>query len=306
MSDDIAGEARAFLRFPRMDPRLLRVLKIGFTVAAMAAIGYAIVRSRTLLETLWPTLDGTNLAAAVAVWIGLHFLSPVLSIILLSEARPLTYKQAFVIHASRLPARYLPGGIWHTVGRLIDLRDLGYSGSVLARFVLVENAVAAAFTLGVGSAFIFALGNSTWTRLAGLLSAACLVGYCLIPLAVRKVIRSAPAISTAEFARITLVVVVFWALASTAFVLFVKAFGGDVLHESVARIVGTYLFAWGAGFVAIFAPQGVGVFEYVAGALLGGAQVLGAASIMVAFRLVVLAADVCTWLISAGWRTRPS
>src|SRR6185503_4564017 len=84
------------------------------------------------------------------LWISMHFLSPLVAVIILGQSRRLHYRDAFVIHASRLPSKYLPGGIWHTVARVADFRGIGYSPSLLAEFVLFENAVAAAIALFLG------------------------------------------------------------------------------------------------------------------------------------------------------------
>lgn len=62
---------------------------------------------------------------------------------------------------------------------------------------------------------------------------------------------------------------------------------------SVLQIYGVYLLAWIAGFVSVFAPQGIGVFESVAGLFLKGALMFAGVAVLAAgFRVAVLDADM--------------
>ena len=53
------------------------------------------------------------------------------------------------------------------------------------------------------------------------------------------------------------------------------------------------MLAWVTGFVSIFAPQGIGVFESVAGVFLQGALTFAGAAVLAAgFRVAILGADM--------------
>ena len=59
---------------------------------------------------------------------------------------------------------------------------------------------------------------------------------------------------------------------------------------------GIYLFSWGVGFLSIFAPQGIGVFEFVASEFMQGPiGFMGFAALIGGFRVVILVADMITW-----------
>ena len=63
-------------------------------------------------------------------------------------------------------------------------------------------------------------------------------------------------------------------------------------------MAGVYLFSWGVGFIAIIAPQGIGVFELVASELMDGPiGFMGLAALIAGFRVVVLVADILVWLV---------
>ena len=93
------------------------------------------------------------------------------------------------------------------------------------------------------------------------------------------------------------VILLNWCVAAASFVLFVASFKALSLGTPYLETAAIYLFSWGVGFVAVFAPQGVGVFEVMAGELLRGALALGGVAVLLAgFRLVVFTADLLGWL----------
>ncbi len=74
--------------------------------------------------------------------------------------------------------------------------------------------------------------------------------------------------------------------------IYLSAFPGLALQAAPLETAGAYLFSWGLGFISIFAPQGIGVFEVVAADLMRGAGTLmSVAALLAGFRLVILAAD---------------
>jgi hypothetical protein len=265
---------------------------------ALAAMFLAVWHSRQFLREIWSAVDAYYLVVAVASWMALHFISPLFLRIVLGRSRPLSYRDALRVHALRLPSRYLPGGIWHTVARVSDLSTMGYPARALTEFVLLENLVAAGFALGVGSTLLLIVGGETWRLLIGMIGLAGLVGLAVAPYMSQLLSRSESAITTASYLRLLLVVATFWTLASFAFVTFVMGFRTEVFDATVLEIAGVYLFSWGVGFVTIFAPQGIGVFEYVSGNLLAGRIGLAeAVSVMASFRAVVLIADLGAWAL---------
>jgi hypothetical protein len=65
----------------------------------------------------------------------------------------------------------------------------------------------------------------------------------------------------------------------------------------IFKIIFSYIFSWGIGYISIFAPQGIGVFEIVAGNILPIPMNLGGAVAFIAgFRIIILIADCLTWI----------
>ena len=286
----------------------LRHVKLVFTWVALAAMAYAVWRSHAFLAATWGQASVRGLAVAVLVWTATHLVLPCFTLLVLGRDHPIDYRTALRVHALRLPAKYLPGGIWHMVGRVVDFRSLGHQRPALVDFVLLENLVAAGFALGAGATLLCVAGVAPrWnTALAGIAALAWL-GLGIVPWGLRLVTRSGRDFPPARYLNLLLLSCGFWLLAATAFVVFMRAFGGQTLQASLPALYGTYLFSWGAGFVAFFAPQGIGVFEFVSGKLLvGRIELAQVVALMASFRVIVLAGDLMAWAVAFALLRRPS
>jgi len=278
---------------------VLRWAKALFTPVAFACLAYFAWQARADLATLAGEASLPLLALAAIVWGLLHLLSPALAVFVLRACgSQVTWWQAFSTHAARLPARYVPGGIWHTVGRVIDHHQRGVRPRHLAAFVVLENGLAAAVTLAVGGAVVFVTrGPDTLGLIAALTGLGGVIALPVIRVVLNaRILRQPDQLSASAYASGIGVVVMFWVGATIAFLLYLNAFPSSTGGRSQIEMGGIYLFSWGVGFLSIFAPQGLGVFELVASELLkGGMGFMGLAALIGGFRLVVLAADLAVW-----------
>ena len=93
------------------------------------------------------------LIVAVVTWSLFNIVTPFLAVIMFRACGvQIDWAHAFSIHATRLPARYMPGGVWHTVGRVMDYSQQGVQPRHLTAFVALENGLAATVALAVGGA----------------------------------------------------------------------------------------------------------------------------------------------------------
>lgn len=291
-----------------MQGKIINGLKLLFTPLAFAFLLYFAWQSRGELSELISNASLAYLCFATIVWGLLHALSPVLAVIVLNACgSKVSWQQAFATHAARLPARYLPGGIWHTVGRVMDYREQGVAARHLSAFVILENGLAAAVTLAIGGAIVFAMrGADPLGSIAGLASIASVIALPMVGLALNaRVLQRPDRMSVLSYIESALVVLIFWAVATLAFLLYLNAFPASTGTYSNIEMGGIYLFSWGVGFVSIFAPQGIGVFELVASELMNGPiGFMGLAALIAGFRVVVLVADIVVWLIYQAARHR--
>jgi hypothetical protein len=289
-----------------MKSKIVNGLKLLFTPMAFAFLIYFAWQSRVELAELFENASLTYLGLAALVWAILHAVSPLLAVAVFDGCgSKVSWRQAFAIHAARLPARYLPGGIWHTVGRVMDYRELGVAGRHISVFVILENGLAAVLTLAFGGAIIFETrGADPIGTIACLASLASILALAAMVYAINaRVLQPPDRISSMALLKSVIIVAVFWLGATTAFLLYLNAFPASTGEYSLVEMAGIYLFSWGVGFVSIFAPQGIGVFEVVASELMDSPiGLMGLAALIAGFRVIVLIADIAVWLIYLATR----
>lgn len=242
------------------------------------------------------------LILTVLAWSLLSLLVPVTSwLVLTGLGAGIGYRTVLRIHVSRLPARYLPGGIWQTVSRVADLHAMGVTKAQLSVLVAMENLAPLATALVLGGVCA-GLSIGSPIPVPAIVAVGVLLGIAL-PLALRRFIRQAM-LQTRHYLLALASMVVFWTVATAAFIAYWSAFPSMPRGAGIAELAASYLLAWSAGFVAFFAPQGIGVFEAVAGMMIGGAVPLAGLAVMVAgFRAATLAGDGLAYLVGVilGW-----
>lgn len=291
------------IRTRQMLSKLFTISKWLFTPVALIFLLMAIWHSRIIIRDTLEHCLLLYLELAVLTWSVAHLLSPLfVSTVMNACGGKVGYHQVLDLHLRYLPARYIPGGIWHTVARVGGLHNLGTHPRHLSSFVILENLVALGVTLSAGGILVGLLqGESVWQPLAYLASAISMIILVLCPLLVnRLILRTAGSISYMDYIKAVILSVIFWSFATTSFLFYVFALSISFDLTVWLEIAGAYLFSWGLGFIAIFAPQGVGVFEVVAAKTMPMTNMPFSAlvALLAGFRLVVLLADVLVWM---GW-----
>ena len=281
---------------------ILKYLQRIFAPVAIAFLVWFAWESQSELVALVRGALPAYLGIAMALWCLTHLLSPLAAMLIFnSEDRRIDYRTAAGVHAGNLPARYVPGGIWHTVGRLAAFSRLGFGARDLSAFVVLENALALA-TAGVLGGFTLSLirGLDTWgwiTALGGILGVFIIL---TLPYLLRSgLLKIKVDLPINRYVLLVAFANIYWMVAAAAFVAYVFAYAGLGAQSSPLEAAAAYLFSWGVGFLAVFAPQGIGVFEVVASDLLRDTGSLkSVAALLAGFRLVILLADALTWLVA--------
>lgn len=288
--------------------QFISLVKWLFTPLALAFLLTAIWQSRLLLRETLVQSFSAYLIFAVIMWMLVHLLSPVLvSVILNACGTKVCYRQTLELHLRNLPARYIPGGIWHTVARIGGLRQIGVPPRLLSSFVVLENLIAVGTALTAGGIVVgFHQQDGIWQSFAFLAAGISLIILVLCPVMVNRfILKNAGRIGYRRFLSLILVSSISWLFAATSFLLFLSALPNSYPTYAWLEIIGAYLFSWGVGFLAIFAPQGVGVFEVVAAAIMPTNLPFHAFIALVAgFRFVVILADMLMWSGWAVWKYR--
>lgn len=275
--------------------RAARLARLLFTPMALTFLLVAAWGASDLLGHVVTTARPAPLLAAVLLWASLHWIAPVTpSLILASSPGDVGYLRALAIHLHRLPARYIPGGVWQTVSRLVDFRHHGVQRRTLAVLVITENLAPLGIAMLLGALLHYAGGGSL--KLIPWIGAAGLALVLSLPVFLCVDRHGAERLSFGRYLGVLGASTVFWLGAAGSFALFWSALDIPDSGGSLLLRLGIYLIAWSVGYVSIFSPQGIGVFEFVVAWMMKGALPLASLVALAAgFRVLTLAGDVIAY-----------
>jgi len=199
--------------------------------------------------------------------------------------------------ARSVPARYLPGSVWYALGRAGLLHRAGATKRAVGAVAVLESALSIVVVIALGSALLLASGRvpaAGWQVAAACVTLALLASPPVVNALLRRVARwrggSAPWLSWRRHLRLLAWMAVFWSYSAMTFSVYLAAFPG-VAVGSPLEVAGSFMLAWGVGFLAPFAPQGAGVFEVTVAALLTRDAVAGVAVIVAGYRALMAVRD---------------
>ena len=307
MKNDVQQELPIAVTPPSLINIILKWTKRIFTPLALGFLIYFGWQSYDILATIITNAQLHFLILAIFFLIIVHFLAP-RSVVLIFKTcgSSLSYPFALHTHINRLPARYLPGGIWHTVGRTMDFYQHGIKPVHLTAFVLLENlfAVGIAFIIGGGCVWYFRGMMDIWGKVAAIGCLCSGLGLSLVPKILNwQILKSDYQVNYRFYFQTIGIYIFIFVLMALAFIAYLSAFSLILKEMSILEIGGTYIFSWGIGLIAIFAPQGIGIFEIVAGNMLTISLSLGSLAILIAgFRVVAFIADITVWILLRLYR----
>lgn len=275
-------------------PRLLALAQRVFLLVALAAITFYLWRHAGELEALLSRRVLLHCLVSALVLAALHPLIGVAAFQLQrSTGIALDLRVSLAVYMRRIPARYVPGGIWHAVSRYADMKfDAGVDAAALRRLFVLEMAAVATSGFLICASGLWTLPPQTpvWSFAALQGAAGLVVAAAGMVLAWRK-----------AWKRVALGFVLYlvvWAGAASAFTVVAAAAGGAQTSCSAGAIGSSYLVAASQGYVAIFAPQGWGVAE-TSFALLNpcGITPAGAIAAFLLFRLSGIFGDVLSYAV---------
>jgi len=291
---------------PGSSSTVLKWAKRIFTPLALGFLIYLAWQSGDILATVIANAQPDFLILAVFLLIMVQFVAPASVVMILKACgSSISYKFALKTHINRLPARYLPGGIWHTVGRTMDFYQQGIKPVHLTAFVLLENlfAVSTAFIIGGISVWYFRGITDLWGKFALLGCLCSVLGLSLAPKILNwQILKSVSQVHYRFYLQTIAIYVSIWITMALAFIAYLSAFPLILGEISMLEVGGTYIFSWGIGFIAIFAPQGIGIFEVVASNMLTVSLSLASIATLIAgFRVIALIADITIWSLLRFW-----
>lgn len=176
---------------------------------------------------------------------------------LISLGEDLSRKTVFIIVSISDPAKYLPGGIWHFVGRAGYYQAEGITLKTGSQALLRENlwlVVSAGF-----SGSIFLILANTHVNVWWLCSVFILIWWIVLKL-------WSPSLNYVTITLQVMTQFVMWVALAFSFVLIFPSFSTN--FDANMLIIGAFIISWLVGFVSLFAPSGLGIREAVLVSLL--------------------------------------
>jgi hypothetical protein len=183
-------------------------------------------------------------------------------------------------------AKYIPGGVWGFTSRLAIYRTVGIGLAKGGKLLLAETVILLAASFASGAFFIAV------SEFAMPWSAACGVAAAIsIYVVVRMVLPMANRWSAAA---ITLQQLSAWILFGFSFAILIP-----LAQTFWPQLAGIFNVGFAAGTIAIFAPSGIGVREFVVGWLasrMGGVSIQNLIELSILHRTVWIVADLLVFL----------
>ncbi len=266
-----------------------------FLVCSIAFLITVFFQNRADVLSVFAVASYSGLIVAIMFWMLATLVMPAIACTILRDrGNSTTFRTLLAIHLNRIPSKFLPGGVWQTFARAYDMSSIGISKTDIGLVVLYENTYSIILAASVSTLGIYLLDdNGLYSSLALILF---LGSIATVPLAFAFRKRSF-ILSAKGYVWLTIISIVFWSLASSAFYSYIWAIGLVEGTENGFLTLMHYLFSYVVGFVSIFAPQGIGVFEVVFTELsafdLPRTQII---VLVAGFRVLVMLSDMLTWI----------
>ena len=279
--------------------KLVQISKILFTPVAVSFLFIIVWRNIDIFLDIFNKIRLELFVIAVIGWSILYIFYPIMLLILCrSWDQKLSFKSIYYIYINRLPAKYIPGGVWHTVARFADFSLLGLKKRQLTAILFLENILPLGVTLLLGGTILLNhMVPQSWSSfvLTGVVFGGTILVFSLL-FVNRIILDDTDKIQVITFIWTLLILLFYWLLTAFIFILYLQALPENANDPNVIRVGGVYLFSWGVGYMAFFAPQGIGIFEFVSAELLSGdLDIMTTAVLIAGFRVIGLFADVLSW-----------
>jgi uncharacterized membrane protein YbhN (UPF0104 family) len=256
--------------------RLFSLIKIAWLVAVVAGGVYYFARNYALATQYIQSISVPRLVLSFFLIILMRILHPHLvqrSLALVDS--DLEFRQVFAIVSISQLGKYIPGGIWQFVARFAAYRENQLSYKDMGKSFIIENVWLVLGSLFVGVYFIalgqpaFLLagsGAASLARFFPILAALSISLWVLTVFATEYGVRS-PRRKPSWIAALKQVIsqTSMWLFFGVSFACLFQDIGS---LDDFWFISGVFILSFLAGYLAIFAPGGIGVREYVAVLLL--------------------------------------
>jgi len=247
--------------------KIFSIFKWLWLVLVLAAAGYYFYRNWEQVINLISQISAWRIVLSlVLLIIGKMFLVLLVQYSVNSEGWHPKYIETLGIYGLSSLGKYIPGGIWQFVGRFGVYKVNGLSGKASTRAMILENIwlLGSAVAIGVIGVFLtrfdliaglLNLPNHQW--LAILFTILALGLWIVVLKIVHKTMRRHTAENIPSIFVVAGVGLLLWTfIGGSFFVMF-----HDFPFSAAPLFIGGYAVSWAVGYIAVFAPGGLGVRE---------------------------------------------
>lgn len=257
---------------------LVTALKWLWIAAVIAAATFYLVNNwESMHQYLSSVSLGNLLAAGVLLVIGKLLLVILSRWSLHSEGFAFGFSTLFQIVALSQLGKYIPGGVWHFLGRINMYKEQEVSLKKSTRALIIENvwllggALAVGLAAGLLSPQVLALFAQIGLQISSItgtfLAAAVFILWFGALMLFDRIFRlHGKKAETRRVLQVMLLQTLTWACLGGSFALLWPQFA----VENIPLAICVYSLSWSVGYVAIFAPGGIGVREGMLTWLLSG------------------------------------
>lgn len=244
---------------------------VVLAVAILYFLGRSLAANWIRLDMSLADVRWSWLVASAAVFAAAYALTALLwrQALAIFDAR-LGRGAAYEIVVLAQLAKYLPGALWAVVGQVELTKRAGVRRSVSLSAVGIMSVavILSGLTFGlIAGAPVAALGRG---RIVAAVVGVAVLGVCMHPAVFGRAVRASfviagrepppMSLSTADTVKLVVVAFAYWPVAGLGFYLMVGAVT-SVSWTSALTLAAAYAVSWTIGYVAIFAPGGIGVRE---------------------------------------------
>jgi uncharacterized membrane protein YbhN (UPF0104 family) len=250
--------------------KVWQLVKLVWLILVLGVAGYYLITHFEDVRTTLGTISLQFVLLSVAsLSIGKLFLTELSRRSIEASAWKPTFREMFCINSLTQLAKYIPGGVWHFVGRMGAYRASGLSIKKASKAMVVENLwlVLSAFLVGALLSFSFiakTLVETSWgIDLQGLQLPTTLVLLVLWIVAlwfIERFRQREKPLSWKEIVKDLFLQVTIWLFIGCSFFVLTARFEN---FEFLGLVVGGFCLSWAIGYLTVFAPGGLGAREAV-------------------------------------------
>lgn len=249
--------------------KILSIVKWLWLILVLAAAGYYFYRHQDEVIKLLRQIEFWRIALSlILLLIGKAFLVKLVQYSVNSEGWYPTYPEILGVYGLSSLGKYLPGGIWHFVGRFGVYKMNGLAGKASTRSLILENVWLLSSALATGVIGIFLtrfdlianllnIPDEKW--LAMTFTVVVLSLWIISLIIVHKVMNKYTSRTIQNVPVVVVIGLLLWTFIGGSFFVMFKEFP----FSSAPLFIGGYAVSWAVGYVAVFAPGGLGIREAV-------------------------------------------